>query len=149
MKTVNGNGSRYQYSPEFKAQIVQQMLRDNKSIEDLAAEHNVHKDQLNQWRDIALKGLPSLFLDTVQLNFLTRCFITLTAVLFVVTHWLQQRDYPVDNTILILFGIAIFPWVIHIFSKFKALGIEVEMDRKIKEVEVKIGRKIEIESRKI
>lgn len=56
-----------QYSPAFKAQIVRELLKEEKSISQLAAEHRVHPNQLYRWRDIALAGLPSLFADeTVQ-----------------------------------------------------------------------------------
>jgi transposase-like protein len=59
MKTVNG--LRNHYSAEFKANIVQQILREEKSVAQLAAEHGIHPHQLYQWRDIALQGLPTLF----------------------------------------------------------------------------------------
>ena len=59
MKTVNG--LRNNYSAEFKANIVRQILREEKSIAQLAAEHGLHPHQLYQWRDIALQGLPTLF----------------------------------------------------------------------------------------
>src|SRR5215203_1498514 len=55
------NGLRNQYSPEFKANIVREILREEKSIAQIAAEHGVHPHQLYQWRDIALQGLPTLF----------------------------------------------------------------------------------------
>jgi transposase-like protein len=57
------NGTRRRYTAEFKAQLVQQMLRDEKSVAQLAAEHGIHPNQLYQWRDIALQTLPSLFSD--------------------------------------------------------------------------------------
>jgi transposase-like protein len=59
MKTVNG--LRNHYSAEYKANIVQQILREEKSVAQLAAEHGIHPHQLYQWRDIALQGLPTLF----------------------------------------------------------------------------------------
>lgn len=59
MKTVNG--LRNHYSAEFKANIVRQILREEKSVAQLAAEHGIHPHQLYQWRDIALQGLPILF----------------------------------------------------------------------------------------
>jgi transposase-like protein len=52
---------RKSYSPTFKAQIVQELLREEKTIAQLAAEHGVHPNQLSKWKTIALKGLPGLF----------------------------------------------------------------------------------------
>lgn len=59
MKRVNG--LRNQYSPEFKANIVREILREEKSVAQIAAEHGIHPHQLYQWRDLALQGLPTLF----------------------------------------------------------------------------------------
>lgn len=66
MRTSNSNGpnGRKRYTPQFKAQLVQQMLREEKSVAQLAAEHGIHPNQLYQWRDHqALQVLPSLFSD--------------------------------------------------------------------------------------
>ena len=55
------------YSPAFKAQIVRELLKEEKSVNQLAAEHGLHPNQLYRWREIALAGLPSLFVrDTAQ-----------------------------------------------------------------------------------
>ena len=52
---------RRQHSPEFKAQVVQELLTEEKTIGQLAAEHGLHPNQLYRWREIALTGLPTLF----------------------------------------------------------------------------------------
>ncbi len=49
------------FTAEFKAKLVQQMLREEQTINQLAAEHRLHPNQLYRWREIALAGLPSLF----------------------------------------------------------------------------------------
>ena len=49
------------YSPTFKAQIVRELLKEEKSVSQLAAEHGLHPNQLYRWREITLAGLPSLF----------------------------------------------------------------------------------------
>jgi len=38
-----------------------QCSREEKTVSQLAAEHGIHPNQLYQWRNIALAGLPSLF----------------------------------------------------------------------------------------
>jgi putative transposase len=53
--------TRKHYSPAFKAQLVHQMLREEKTVSQLAAEHGLHPNQLHKWRSIAVEGLPSLF----------------------------------------------------------------------------------------
>jgi transposase len=52
---------RKRYSAAFKAQIVQELLKENKSLTQLASEYGVHPNQLRDWKKVALQGLPSLF----------------------------------------------------------------------------------------
>jgi transposase-like protein len=52
---------RKHYTATFKAQVVQELLKEDKTIAQIAAEYEVHPTQLNQWKQIALKGLASLF----------------------------------------------------------------------------------------
>jgi putative transposase len=52
---------RKRYSAQFKAQIVQEILKEDRTIAQIASEHGVHPNQLNRWKAIALTGLPSLF----------------------------------------------------------------------------------------
>ena len=55
------------YTPAFKAQVVQELLKETKTLTQLATDHNVHPNVLRDWRTTALAGLPSLFTkaDTV------------------------------------------------------------------------------------
>ncbi len=55
--------TRKQYSAEFKAKVVKEMLREEKMVGQLAAEYGVHNNMLYRWRDQALAGLPGLFSD--------------------------------------------------------------------------------------
>lgn len=43
--------------------MVRELLKEEKSVSQLAAAHGLHPNQLYRWRDIALAGLPSLFVD--------------------------------------------------------------------------------------
>ena len=52
---------RKRYSNQFKAQVVQEILKEEKTLNQLAAEHGVHPNQLKRWKAITLEGLPSLF----------------------------------------------------------------------------------------
>jgi len=52
---------RKQYSAAFKAKVVQELLKEEKTLAQIASEYEVHPTQLKQWRAVALEGLASLF----------------------------------------------------------------------------------------
>ncbi len=52
-----------QYSPDYKAKVIRELLKEDKSVSQLAAEYGVPPKRLYQWRSIALDGLPRLFSD--------------------------------------------------------------------------------------
>lgn len=52
---------RKRYTATFKAQIVQEILKEDKTVAQIASQYSVHPSQLNTWKAIALKGLPTLF----------------------------------------------------------------------------------------
>jgi transposase-like protein len=52
---------RKQHSPTFKAQVVTEALKEEKTIAQLGSEHGVHPVQISQWKSAALKRLPSVF----------------------------------------------------------------------------------------
>ncbi len=49
------------YSPAFKAQLVLELLKETKTLSQLATEYNVHPNVLRTWRELALRELPSVF----------------------------------------------------------------------------------------
>jgi len=49
------------YSAAFKAKLVVELLKEEKTLSQLASEHQVHPNQLRQWRDLVLKQMDSLF----------------------------------------------------------------------------------------
>ena len=52
---------RKHYTATFKAQIVQEVLREDKLISQIASAHGIHPNLIGQWKAQALQGLPSLF----------------------------------------------------------------------------------------
>ena len=52
---------RKRYSAAYKAQVVREMLKEDKTMSQLASESGVHPNQLRQWRNTAIEGLPTLF----------------------------------------------------------------------------------------
>lgn len=52
---------RKQYTAAFKAKVVQELLKEEKTFAHIAAQYEVHPTQLKNWRTVALEGLPGLF----------------------------------------------------------------------------------------
>ena len=52
---------RKRYPPTFKAKVVLEMLKETKSLTELASEYGVHTTQLHRWRQEVLEKLPQLF----------------------------------------------------------------------------------------
>ena len=52
---------RKRYSATFKADAVKELLKEEKTINQLAAELGIHPTQLKEWKKTALQGLPELF----------------------------------------------------------------------------------------
>jgi transposase len=52
---------RKRYTPEFKSKIVLEILKEEKSMNEIASEHGIHVNQLRQWRNTFLEQMPQLF----------------------------------------------------------------------------------------
>jgi transposase-like protein len=52
---------RKRYSTAFKTQIVLELLKEEQTVNQLAAHHGVHPTQLRAWKKQVLDGLPNLF----------------------------------------------------------------------------------------
>ena len=52
---------RKHYTAAFKSKVVQELLKEEKTFAQLAADYEVHPTQLKEWRARAVEGLPSLF----------------------------------------------------------------------------------------
>jgi transposase len=52
---------RKRHNAEFKSKAVQELLKEEKPLSQVASEHGVHPNQLRQWKTKVLEGLPSLF----------------------------------------------------------------------------------------
>ena len=51
------------YSPEFKAQVVLELLREELTIGQISSKYEVHQTQLNKWRKAVVDGMPELLSD--------------------------------------------------------------------------------------
>lgn len=52
---------RKHYSATFKAQVVQDVLRGEKTIVQIGSVHGVHPNLISEWKATALERFPSLF----------------------------------------------------------------------------------------
>jgi len=52
---------RRRFSANFKARVAREALKERKTISDLAAEYDVHPNQISQWKKQLLDALPEVF----------------------------------------------------------------------------------------
>jgi transposase len=57
---------RRKFTPQFKAQVAREMLREVKTLAQIASEYAVGSTQLSEWKQTAVKGLARLFEDEQQ-----------------------------------------------------------------------------------
>lgn len=53
--------NRRKYSPELKAKIVLELLKEEKTVCELSSEYGIHATQLTRWRAEAIEKMPQLF----------------------------------------------------------------------------------------
>ena len=52
---------RKRYDGSFKAKVVLESLKNEKTIAELASEFGIHPNQITQWRKEAIEELPGIF----------------------------------------------------------------------------------------
>jgi len=52
---------RKNHTPEFKAKVVLEALREEKMTNQIASENEIQPNMLSRWKAEAIKGLPTLF----------------------------------------------------------------------------------------
>lgn len=52
---------RKRYTKDFKTQVVLEMLKEEKTLNEISSAHGIHVNQLRQWKKAALDQLPSAF----------------------------------------------------------------------------------------
>ena len=55
--------TRRRFEPEFKAQVVLELLRGEKTMAQLCREHAIGADLLGSWRTVLFNRAPELFAD--------------------------------------------------------------------------------------
>ena len=54
---------RKQYTAAFKAQVVVELLKEEKTVSQISSEYGVHFTMLHRWKKTALENLASIFED--------------------------------------------------------------------------------------
>ena len=52
---------RRKFSEQFKAKIALEALRGDRTIQEIAAKHQVHPNQVSQWKRQAVDGMADVF----------------------------------------------------------------------------------------
>lgn len=52
---------RKHYSDTFKAEVVLELLKEEKTIAQIASERHVHPNQISEWKGTVLRDLATLF----------------------------------------------------------------------------------------
>lgn len=52
---------RKTYPSAFKAQVVLELLKEEKPLAQLASEHAIHPNMLREWKSAAIRALPGTF----------------------------------------------------------------------------------------
>ncbi len=54
---------RRTYAAEFKARIVLELIRGKRSLTELAFQHDLHPNQIKNWKSVFLKQAVNIFED--------------------------------------------------------------------------------------
>lgn len=54
-------GTRRRFTAEFKARVALEALRGDKTVQEIAARHQVHPNQVSLWKKQAIDGLGAVF----------------------------------------------------------------------------------------
>lgn len=55
--------NRRKFTPDEKARMVLEILREEKSVSQLASEQGIHGNVINRWKSEAVENLSQLFVD--------------------------------------------------------------------------------------
>jgi transposase-like protein len=54
---------RRSFSAEMKARIALEAIKGQKTIQEIASHYGVHRNQVTNWKQQAIQGVPTLFAD--------------------------------------------------------------------------------------
>jgi len=53
--------TRRRFTNQYKAKVALEALRGDKTIQEIAAQHQLHPNQVSQWKKQAVEGLSEVF----------------------------------------------------------------------------------------
>lgn len=59
---------RRQFSAEFKGRVARAALKEHKTIAELAAQYDVHPNQISKWKKQLIEALPNVFSHRPESN---------------------------------------------------------------------------------
>ena len=60
--------TRRRFTGDFKARVALEALRGDKTVQEIAARHKVHPNQVNTWKRQAVDGLSEVFSNGADLE---------------------------------------------------------------------------------
>lgn len=57
---------RRSFSPTEKATVALEAIRGNLTLAEISSRYDVHSTQISQWKQLALKLFPGLFVDKIK-----------------------------------------------------------------------------------
>jgi len=58
--------TRRRFSDKFKATVALEVLRGDKTAQEIAAKHRIHPTQVTTWKRQAIEGLTGVFSDKIR-----------------------------------------------------------------------------------
>ncbi|MGH2643721.1 MAG: transposase [Chitinophagaceae bacterium] len=58
---INNGDIKRQHTPEFKTQVVLDLLKETDTLPKIASKYGIHPTQARRWRDIAIATLKNVF----------------------------------------------------------------------------------------
>lgn len=55
--------TRKHYTPAFKAQVVQELLKEEQTLNQVASKHGIHPNMLRRWKETVLQTMPDTLAD--------------------------------------------------------------------------------------
>lgn len=55
--------TRKRYPPAFKAQVVQELLKEEQTLNQVASKHGIHPNMLRRWKETVLQTMPETLTD--------------------------------------------------------------------------------------